>query len=252
MEKSEYLKHFELERDYWWFVGRRSIVFRLIRSLRLRNRALILDAGCGTGINLEEARPYGMPVGCDFEPQALQFCRRRGLRNLLLADIKNLPFLSGSFDLVLLLDVLSHRSIPSDVPVLEEVRRILKPAGFLLITDSAFPFLWSQHDLAFHVRERYTCPTLALRVARAGLTVRKTSYFQFFFFLPLIVLRVSERLRTANNGVPSSNLKPLNPGVNGLLSRIFRVEALLLRHVRLPFGSSLFLLAQKPGRPDSS
>ncbi len=247
MEKPEYLKHFELEQEYWWFVGRRAIVFDQIRTLGLDRKALLLDAGCGTGINLQAAQPLGTAVGCDFEPQALQFCRRRGLRRLLRADINHLPFVDQSFDLVLLLDVLSHRSIPSDISVLLEVRRILKKGGFLLVADSAFPFLWSRHDLAFHVRERYTRRTLAEKTIRAGLTVRKTSYFQFFFFLPLVVLRIWERIQSQDDQPPSSNLKPLNRKINAWMARIFRLESFLLRYVRLPFGSSLLLLAEKSG-----
>ena len=246
MEKPEYLKHYELEQDYWWFAGRREIILNALGSLGLQpEKALLLDAGCGTGINLQAVRPFGAAVGVDHEPDALRFCRMRGLNNVLRADIRNLPFAREAFEVVLLLDVLSHRSIVSDVDVLNDVRRILKKKGFLLLTDSAFPFLWSRHDLAFHVRERYTRRKLGERTVRAGLDVRRMSYFQFFFFLPLVVLRFWERLWKMNGQVPVSNLKQLNRLTNALMSRVFRLESFLLKHINLPFGSSLLLLAQK-------
>ena len=246
MEKQEYVKHYELEQDYWWFAGRREIILGVLRSLRYQpGKALLLDAGCGTGLNLQAVQPFGYAVGLDHEPDALRFCRRRGLKNVLRADIRNFPFSEGTFDVVLLLDVLSHRSIVSDVDVLGDVRRILKKGGFLLLTDSAFPFLWSRHDRAFHVRERYTRRSLGLRTARAGLAVRRMSYFQFFFFLPLVILRLWERIRKSEEDIPVSNLKKLNRLTNGLMLRVFRLESSLLKHVRLPFGSSLLLLAQK-------
>lgn len=246
MEILEYLKHYKLEQDYWWFAGRREIILSVLSSLGLRpEKSFLLDAGCGTGVNLQALRPYGTAVGCDHESQALHFCRMRGLSNILRADIRNLPFSEGVFDVVLLLDVLSHRSVISDVDVLREVLRILKKGGFLLLTDSAFPFLWSRHDMAFHLRERYTRRALRERTARAGLTLRRMGYFQFFFFLPLVILRLWERLRKMNSQVPESNLKPLNGNINALMTRIFRLERFLLKHVQLPFGSSLLLLAQK-------
>jgi SAM-dependent methyltransferase len=246
MEKAEYHKHYLLEQDYWWFAGRREIILSMVRSLELRpEEALLLDAGCGTGINLQAVRPYGTAVGCDYEPDALRFCRMRGLDNLIQADIRNLPFAEGAFDVALLLDVLSHRSIASDVDVLGDVRRILKNRGLLLLTDSAFPFLWSRHDMAFHLRERYTRRALLDRMARAGLMVRRMSYFQFFFFLPLVILRLWERLWKTDSQVPVSNLKPFNRNINSLMTRIFKLELFLLKHVQLPFGSSLLLLAQK-------
>lgn len=246
MEKQEYAKHYELEQDYWWFAGRREIILGALRSLGLQpGKALLLDAGCGTGINLQAVQPFGYAVGLDHEPDALRFCRMRGLNNVLRADIRNLPFSEGTFDVVLLLDVLSHRSIVSDVDVLGDVRRILKKGGFLLLTDSAFPFLLSRHDRAFHVRERYTRRALGRRTARAGLAVRRMSHFQLFFFLPLIVLRLWEKIRKIEEDIPVSNLKKLNRLTNALMLRIFRLESFLLKHVRLPFGSSLLLLAQK-------
>jgi len=246
MEKSEYLKHYRLEQDYWWFAGRREIILSVLRSLGLRpNQTLLLDAGCGTGINLQAVLPFGSAVGLDHEPDALRFCRMRGLNNILRADIQQLPFSEGTFDVVLLLDVLSHRSVVSDVDVLGDVRRILKKGGFLLLTDSAFPFLWSRHDLAFHLRERYTRRALGERTARAGLSVRRMTHFQFFFFLPLVILRSWEKVRKIEGAIPVSNLKQINRLTNALMFQVFRLESFLLKHIRLPFGSSLLLLAQK-------
>src|SRR5512139_1870061 len=101
MEKQEYVKHYELEQDYWWFAGRREIILGVLRSLRYQpGKALLLDAGCGTGINLQAVQPFGHAVGLDHEPDALRFCRMRGLNNVLRADIRNLPFSEGTFDVV--------------------------------------------------------------------------------------------------------------------------------------------------------
>jgi hypothetical protein len=41
-----------LEAEYWWFVGRRSIIDRLLRRFRV-DAGLAIDVGCGSGRNLE-------------------------------------------------------------------------------------------------------------------------------------------------------------------------------------------------------
>ena len=50
-EDFEYL--YSLEQNYWWFVAMRRITDAIVSS-DLQNRALtVLDAGCGTGYNVQ-------------------------------------------------------------------------------------------------------------------------------------------------------------------------------------------------------
>lgn len=245
MERDEYRKHFELEEMHWWFAGRREILQATLDGLDgLPEEALILDAGCGTGLNLKIFQSQGKTFGFDFQEEALRYCGKRGLRRLARADVQRMPYKSQSFDLIFILDVLSHRTIASDLDALRDAYHVLKRGGFLLVSDSAFNFLWSRHDQAFHIRQRYTCEGMRQKLVEAGFEVVKTSYFNFFLFVPIIIFRFWDKLWQGDD-VPVSHLNRVNSVVNSLLFHIFKAEAPLLRRIRLPFGSSLLCVAKK-------
>ena len=246
MEQAEYRKHFELEESFWWFRGRREVLFGYLRQRKIPSLPLIwLDAGCGTGFNVKTFSRFGDVVGCDFSVDALRFCRQRGLRNIARADVRQLPFSDSSFDAVSFLDVLYHKAIRDDVAVLKEANRALKPGGLLLIADSAFACLRGRHDLAVHGRERYRKKTLVPRLESAGFDVLRTGYFNFFLFPVLFLVRLAERMRSAGRGAAESDLVPVGPFVNGLLFGILKFEAFLSRRLNLPWGSSIVCLARK-------
>jgi SAM-dependent methyltransferase len=250
MEKAEYLKHFKLERDFWWFRGRRAFLLSVLRSRRgPRSGLRVLDAGCGAGLNLKMLEPFGLTIGADFADDSLVFCRQRGLERLVRADIRSAPFAEGSFDLVTLLDVLSHESIRDDTAVLAGLRRILKPGGYLLLSDNAFPLLRSAHDRAYHVRERYRRRDLIGKIERAGLVPVRATYFNFFLFPLVLAVRRLRSWTARDPGAIRSDVEPVGPGLNAVLTAVLRLEAVLVRRVNLPFGSSVVLLARKPFRP---
>jgi len=245
MERDEYRKQFELEEIHWWFAGRREILRATLHGLGgLPAEAVILDAGCGTGLNLKISQDLGKTFGFDFEEEALRYCQKRGLKRLVRADVQRMPYKSGSFDLVFILDILSHRTIVSDLDALRDAYRVLKRGGILLVSESAFNFLLSRHDRAFHIRQRYTCKGMKRKLTEAGFDVIKTTYFNFFLFVPVLLFRFWDKLWQGDD-VPVSHLNRVNSGVNCLLFQVFKAEAPLLRSIRFPFGSSLLCVARK-------
>src|SRR5512136_3383143 len=165
---------YELEDSYWWFVGRRRMIQALLeRGVPSAPGQLILDVGCGTGGNLEFLAHWGHGVGVDLSPLPLDFARRRELPRLAQASGLALPYADGVFDLVTAFDVLYHRWITDDERALGECFRVLRPGGWLLITDSALPALWSQHDEIYHARQRYTLGDIRGKLCQAGFTLHK-------------------------------------------------------------------------------
>ena len=173
-------------------------------------------------------------------------CQQRGIDCTALGNGLQLPFKGESMDLATLLDVLYHKDIKNDRTALEEAFRILKKGGWLLITDSAFNFLRSSHDVAFHTRERYTRRVLQKRLEEAGFRVKKISYFNFFLFPLIVAVRIWEKRKVKGSESIQSDLKPIHPALNSILRGILSCEARLIRRVRLPSGSSILCLAQKP------
>ncbi len=245
MERDEYRKHFELEETHWWFAGRREILEATVGALNgLPAEVLILDAGCGTGLNLKIFQRWGETFGFDVKEEALRYCRKRKLSRLARADVQRMPYKSQSFDLIFILDVLSHRAVFSDLEALRSAHHVLKRGGFLLVSDSAFNFLLSRHDHAFHIQQRYTCEGMRKKLTAAGFEVVKTTYFNFFLFVPIIIFRFWDKLWQGDD-IPVSHLNRVNSGLNRLLYLVFKAEAPFLRKIRFPFGSSLLCVAKK-------
>jgi len=94
---------------------------------------------------------------------------------------------------------------------------------------------------------RYTPKSLRALVESAGLRIERLT-FDHFSLLPLMLpVRLWHRL-TAKDGVVEAGegeiTVPMAP-VNALLTALVSVEALALRAVDMPIGSSLMCLARK-------
>ncbi|MBN1938045.1 MAG: methyltransferase domain-containing protein [Candidatus Aminicenantes bacterium] len=250
MERDEYRRHFELEESHWWFRSRRALVFRLIRA---RVRAFlppsprILDAGCGTGINLARLGDFGRAFGCDIAAEALSFSRERGLLRLARADANRLPFLDERFDLVTFFDVLYHRDITDDTATLRDTVRILRPGGFCLITDSALEKLRGPHDEAHHGARRYDKAGLRAKLEAAGFEVVHLTYF-FMTTYPAVSLRrrLERRQAARRPQLAAQSDLSFNPRwLDAAMSGILKLEAGLAARRTLPVGSSIVALARK-------
>ena len=244
MKKEEYAKMFQEEEAHWFFAAKRAFAAAFLETVPTSGDPLIFDAGCGTGANHLFLQRYGRVVSTDMSADALAFCRRRALRRLVRGDLNAMSFQSGAFGIIAALDVLYHAWVIDDQALLGEFYRILKPGGTLLITDSAFPFLTSRHDKAVMTRERYTLPCLCRKLRNAGFTIRRASYMFAATFPLLAAVRLAQKFLPV--GDEQSNVFPVPGPVNRLILRVMSWEAAVLRHSRLPFGSSLIILAEKP------
>jgi SAM-dependent methyltransferase len=94
----------------------------------------IVDLGCGSGRALVWNRDSGAyQVGVDVTPH---FAREaRASIDLVIGDLRRLPFADGAFTKAFSLDVAEHLSRESLVQVMTETRRVLAPGGaFFLYT----------------------------------------------------------------------------------------------------------------------
>lgn len=135
----------------FWHGGKLIMIDRLVRP-RLQTSASLLEIGCGSGnLLLRASIPGTMPVALDLSRQALTFVRSRLLemqtesghpeRFLLTQGIgEALPFQNGTFDLVLLSEVIEHLETPG--LVICEAARTLRPGGYLLVTTPNYRSLW--------------------------------------------------------------------------------------------------------------
>lgn len=242
MQQHTYSIMYEVEGSHWWFVGRRriigSFVERICRDLG-SERPRILDVGCGTGANLELLGEYGEAEGVDVSPDALAFCRARGLSRVKLGEAEKLPYEDNSFDLVTGLDVVEH--LDDDVAGLSEMRRVLRPDGRALLFVPAFMFLWGVQDDVSHHRRRYTIPRLRKVVEEAGFEVERATYANISFFAPILVGRALMKV----TGLRPASENNINvSALNGVLGRILGAESAFLRRINFPFGVSALMVAR--------
>lgn len=240
MIAAEYQRQFDLEQRYWWFVGVRRMVWRLLALGADPSRlGRVLDVGCGTGALLDEmSRNAGEVWGLDISPEALAFCRQRGHTRLVQGDAAHLPFRGADFDVVTAIGVIEH--LDDDEAFLRELARVLKPGGVLVLLTSSFSFLWSLHDVANEHRRRYTLRPLKRRIERAGFNTLRFSHLNFFLFPALAAALVGHRvLRGLNAERPARFIPRLPAPLNGLLTGLLFVEAWLMKAVPLPWGISM-------------
>jgi malonyl-CoA O-methyltransferase len=89
----------------------------------------LLDAGCGIARRIADL-PTAAVVGVDASPEMLAV---GNARNVAAADVRELPFASGAFDMVWCRLVLGHLSDPR--AAYSEFARVCSPGGYLFVTD---------------------------------------------------------------------------------------------------------------------
>lgn len=109
-------------------------------GIRLRDVRSVLDIGCGSGRALTAWHlddPTRGLHGCDINETLIAWSQRNLPPEIELVRNSVLPPLvypDRSFDLVQLISVFTHLSLAVQRQWVEEIRRILKPGGYLLIT----------------------------------------------------------------------------------------------------------------------
>lgn len=241
MNVEEYERMFRLEDSYWWFVGRHHLILTFLQAqYGGRSDLTILDIGCGTGAMSRKLAPWGAVVSADFSPLALTYCRRRNLHQLCMADAMRLPFRDNSFDVVVALDILEH--LPDDQAALCEFHRVLKPGGRVIATVPAYPSLWSGHDVALMHFRRYVAREVRERFTAARLKIEKLSYAMTLLYPVVWLMR---RVILRKDAPPQASLVSVPRPVNRLLVRLLSGENALIRRVSLPFGVTVFCMAER-------
>lgn len=98
----------------------------------------VLDIGCGIGTYVEKlSEVSGEAYGVDIDPTRVQGGKTKSLS---VAVSEHLPFADGSFDVVLLNEVIEH--VQDDAATLQEACRVLRAGGHVVIyaPNRLYPF----------------------------------------------------------------------------------------------------------------
>jgi SAM-dependent methyltransferase len=242
MDAANFAVEAEVERTHWWFTGRRRLFARELVSAGITQEARVLDVGTGTGANLRMLRDLKLEhvTGLDSDELAIQFCASKGLGQVRKGDICAMPFVAGTFDLVIATDVIEH--VNDDRAALGEIARVLKQGGKVLISVPAFPSLWGLQDVVAHHKRRYRLQALLQRMREAGLEPHRYYHFNYLLFVPIWIAR---RLMSWFGVKLKSEAELNNALLNRLLSGIFRIDISTAPVLRLPFGVSILAIGRK-------
>jgi demethylmenaquinone methyltransferase/2-methoxy-6-polyprenyl-1,4-benzoquinol methylase len=130
----------------------------------------ILDLATGSGdlaLMLRATCPSALVVGADFCRPMLRVAQGKGVPHLVTADALQLPFTDRCFDALTV--AFGLRNMASWSVALSEMRRVLRPGGYLLVLDFSIPappLRWIYRPYL-----RYVLPQVA-----AWLTGEKAAY----------------------------------------------------------------------------
>jgi SAM-dependent methyltransferase len=237
MELPEYTLMDAAEDHMWWY---RALHRRLLDALADVHGA-VLDAGCGTGgllARMQGARPDLWRVGLEWADRASRRAAQKSEAAVVRGSVNALPFADASFDAAIVADVLCHRAV-DPARALTELRRVLRPAGRLIVNMPAYNWLLSDHDRLVHNVRRCTSRQLIAQLRCAGFGGIRAGYWNGLL-LPLLV--VQRKLLAGTSA--KSDVASFPPWLDAMLHGMTEFEHRL--PVGLPLGSSVLAIAERP------
>src|SRR5437588_7657071 len=231
MRRVEYGTMFRVEETHWWYKALHRLIFQTLEAeLPDWRKKEIVDVGCGTGAILKQLGSPEKNVGIDLAPEAISFCRQRGLNNVRQGDIRALPFSDASFDAVICASVLYHEWVSEVGGAVQEMHRILRPGGVLLINVPACPFLHSAHDEAVMTARRFRKCEIRELLQKQNFKIRRLTFWTTFLF-PLAIAA-----RTLGGSKMGRDFETAGASLSQwVFARIMALELRLLRSISLPF-----------------
>ena len=241
MRPNEYETMFRVEETHWWYRALHRLIFQILESEfpEWPDRK-ILDVGCGTGAVLQRLGNPAKNVGIDLAPEAISFCRQRGLNNVRQGDIHALPFVDASFDAVICSSVLYHQWVTDLDGAVCEMRRVLRPGGLMLINVPAFRFLHSAHDEAVMTARRFRKPEIRRLLLNQNFTIRRLTYWTTLLFPLAVAARTFAGSKMGRDFEKNQTSLPQRA-----FAQVMKLELLLLREISFPFGVALLAVARK-------
>lgn len=247
MHPSQYQDMFNSEDKLWWYSGLRDLISFYVEKNASKN-SNIADLGCGTGRNLLLFKELGYKnlFGLDLSSRAINFCKQRGLNNVTVGNVIDTKLEKESQDVVLLMDLIAMLDKKQTIDLLSEASRILKDKGVLIINTAALPFLSSQHDEVCNVQIRYTYNQLKDLLERNGWKVEVITYRVFLLFPIIASIKIFKKItQNISSNIDSDQGVPF-AALNYILKKIMFLENKLLKaKIKLPIGSSLFVICSK-------
>jgi 2-polyprenyl-3-methyl-5-hydroxy-6-metoxy-1,4-benzoquinol methylase len=211
-----------LERIYRRVVLRDHLAFVVKASQRLaehRSPVRLLDIGCGAATLLGTLKKRGFDVwGFDASSEAAAVARAdQGIQVITGTRLQNAKFPGENFDIVTLFHVVEHLPDPRDL--LEEVRRILHPAGRVVLQvpnieswqSRLCGLRWYGLDIPRHVIN-YSSQSMRQLLSDSGFRARRVRHFNLRDNAPALASSLFPSLDPASRRVRYSRSGVKEPG----------------------------------------
>lgn len=241
-----------VEARHWWYQGLRGfldVVFDKF-SNRIGSEPKVLDAGCGTGANLLHINKKLSPShleGFDFSEEAVRFTREKtSFEHVYQGDICNPSLLNDEYDLITSMDVIYIPGAEAALPGLKKLVGCLKQEGLLVLNLPAYNWLYSEHDVAIHTKERYTLGRVKKIFDELGLKMLLGTYRVHFLFPLICLARLPSMIKKPKESEAQSDLTIPAGLTNSFFLKTLQLEnSLLHRGLSFPFGSSVSVVGVK-------
>ena len=243
MNTEEYIKLNDLEKNHWFYKGKRELVRLWIGKFKVATEdPVLLDVGAGTGYFVEHMKSSCRAYGVEPNPTAIECARQSNSHHsLIVGSINPLPIAHESIDIVTSLDVLEH--IQDDRRAMQELIRVTKENGIIVITVPACSWAMSDWDTALGHYRRYDLKDLQLLLEKQPVEILEKRYFNNLLFWPIVFYRsIRKKLNLAKSGRLEDVLLP------NFINQFFYYSLLkpaLWPNVRFPFGLSILLILKK-------
>ena len=172
----------------FWFEHRAEAVRRKVKCFDISS---MWEVGAGTGAMANRLRGTLTDVTTvEPLPSGARASAALGMTSLC-GTLQDLRLPDESLESIGVFDVLEHVEHPE--PLVEEVHRVLRPAGLVIATVPAFPALWGNEDDAAGHHRRYTKSTLEAEFEARGFASIGTEYLYASLVPPAGVLRAAGR-----------------------------------------------------------
>ncbi|WP_428484012.1 class I SAM-dependent methyltransferase [Rhodopila sp.] len=223
------------EARLWWYRALHAYLLDALAGVTGR----VLDAGCGTGgflTVLRTRRPDLARVGVEWDGAAAGRARCKSGSAIARGSVNTLPFGNACFDAVVSADVLCHAAV-DPAAALQELKRVLRPNGRVVLNMPAYQWLASAHDRRVHNARRLTASAVVSLLQRSGFHLIRARYWNGLL-LPLMVV---QRKILARGGA-ASDVAVFPPWLDATLHGMTELERRL--PFPLPVGGSVLAIAE--------
>lgn len=232
------------EENHFWFISRKEFIFQnTVKYIKFEEKSIEIGAGTGNVARYLQKNGYENICVGEMHLNGLKYAQSYGIKECYQFDLLDIPF-ENEFDMVCMFDVLEH--IPDDNLALQNVYKMLRVDGKIILTVPSHMWLWNRDDAIAGHKIRYTKKELIQRLENNGFEVLNIRYF-FIGITPLLFLR---KILNKDDGSKVKDAEYNSDiSMNHILSKILlfisRIENKLNRFLPNWFGGSLFLIARK-------